>query len=145
MKALATSWPGIYRFSAASWNVTRIWRFSSRSTRILLSHAWLIVSDSGGVQEEAPTLGKPLLILRENTERPEVVESGVARLVGGSPENLANLLEEAYGRGSWADRIGTIKNPFGRGDSGEQIARIIVSGLVVPQAEVASGGVGRDE
>ena len=49
----------------------------------LLLHAWLIVSDSGGVQEECPTLKKPLLILRENTERPEVVASGAARLVGG--------------------------------------------------------------
>jgi len=112
---------------------------------VLLSHAWLIVSDSGGVQEEAPTLGKPLLILRENTERPEVVESGVARLVGGSPENLASMLEEAYGRGSWADRVGTIENPFGRGDSGERIARIIVNGFGAPQAEVARVGVGRDE
>jgi UDP-N-acetylglucosamine 2-epimerase len=73
------------------------------------------------------------------------VESGVARLVGGSPENLAALLEEAYGRGSWADRVGAIENPFGRGDSGEQIARIIVNGFGAPQAEVASGGVGRDE
>lgn len=112
---------------------------------VLLSHAWLIVSDSGGVQEEAPTLGKPLLILRENTERPEVVESGVARLVGGSPENLAAMLEEAYGGGSWADRVWKIENPFGRGDSGERIARIIVNGFGAPQAEVASGGVGRDE
>ena len=51
----------------------------------LLSQAWLIVSDSGGVQEEAPTLGKPVLILRENTERPEAVACGVARLVGGRP------------------------------------------------------------
>lgn len=112
---------------------------------VLLSRAWLIVSDSGGVQEEAPTLGKPLLILRENTERPEVVESGVARLVGGSPENLAAMLEEAYGRGSWADRVGTIENPFGRGDSGEQIARIIVNGFGAPQAEVARDEVVRYE
>jgi len=112
---------------------------------VLLSYAWLIVSDSGGLQEESPTLGKPLLILRENTERPEAVESGIARLVGGSPENLAALLEDAYGRGSWADRVGTIENPFGRGDSGEQIAQIIVNGFGAPQAEVSSGGVGRDE
>src|SRR2546428_4577153 len=50
---------------------------------VLLSRAWLLVSDSGGVQEEAPTLGKPVLILRENTERPEAIEAGVARPVGG--------------------------------------------------------------
>ena len=70
--------------------------------------------------------------------------AGVARLVGGSPENLATLLEEAYGRGSWADRVGTIENPFGRGDSGERIARIIGNGFGAPWVEVASGGAGRD-
>lgn len=91
----------------------------------LLSEAWLIVSDSGGVQEEAPTLGRPLLVLRENTERPEALESGVARLVGSRPEALAVMLEEAYREGSWASRVGRIENPFGNGDSGQQIAGII--------------------
>jgi UDP-N-acetylglucosamine 2-epimerase (non-hydrolysing) len=91
----------------------------------LLSTAWLIVSDSGGVQEEAPTLGKPLLVLRENTERPEVLESGVARLVGGRPERLAFMLEEAYRNDSWASHVERIENPFGKGDSGRRISEII--------------------
>ena len=91
----------------------------------LLSEAWLIVSDSGGVQEEAPTLGKPLLVLRENTERPEALESGVARLVGSRREALGDMLEEAYREGSWASHVGSIENPFGKGDSGQQIAEII--------------------
>ena len=95
----------------------------------LLSEAWLIVSDSGGVQEEAPTLGRPLLILRENTERPEAVASGVARLVGGSPERLANLLEEAYREESWANRIGEVSNPFGDGQSGRRISETILAVL----------------
>lgn len=92
---------------------------------VLLSHAWLIVSDSGGVQEEAPTLGKPLLILRENTERPEAVESSVARLVGGCPERLAAMLEEVRHEGSWASEVGKIPNPFGQGDSGRRIVEIL--------------------
>ncbi len=96
---------------------------------IMLSHAWLILSDSGGVQEEAPTLGKPLLILRENTERPEVLESGIARLVGNCPQHLVAMLKEAYQNESWADRIGKIENPFGRGDSGQRIAHIIAEVL----------------
>lgn len=91
----------------------------------LMSNSWLIVSDSGGVQEEAPTLGKPLLILRENTERPEVLESGVARLVGGCPRRLAAMLDEAHSNGSWVDGVEKVENPFGKGDSGEQISRII--------------------
>jgi UDP-N-acetylglucosamine 2-epimerase (non-hydrolysing) len=95
----------------------------------LLSHAWLIVSDSGGVQEEAPTLGKPLLILRENTERPEAIEAGIARLVGGCPARLMEMLEEAYRTGSWTESVGKIENPFGRGDSGQCIAEVIAQEL----------------
>jgi UDP-N-acetylglucosamine 2-epimerase (non-hydrolysing) len=92
---------------------------------ILLRNAWLIVSDSGGVQEEAPTLGKPLLILRENTERPEVLESGIARLVGGQVETLTRMLEEAYSDEGWNQRVRRVANPFGSGDSGARIAGII--------------------
>jgi UDP-N-acetylglucosamine 2-epimerase (non-hydrolysing) len=101
----------------------------------LLSHAWLIVSDSGGVQEEAPTLGKPLLILRENTERPEAIESGVARLVGASSHRLAGMLTEAYREGSWVEQVERVRNPFGQGDSGERIARIIAKLLSVPATQ----------
>lgn len=97
----------------------------------LLSHAWLIVSDSGGVQEEAPSLGKPLLVLRENTERPEAIESGVARLVGGAPARLETMLEEVYHDGSWQRRLRDGKNPYGEGDSGRRIAECIVKNLTL--------------
>jgi len=91
----------------------------------LLSRAWLIVSDSGGVQEEAPTLGKPLLVLRENTERPEVLQCGVGRLVGNAPARLEALLEEALVDADWFERVRTTPNPFGAGDSGVRIASAI--------------------
>jgi UDP-N-acetylglucosamine 2-epimerase (non-hydrolysing) len=91
----------------------------------LLSRAWLIVSDSGGVQEEAPTLGKPLLVLRQNTERPEAIEAGVARLVGGAPERLADMLNETYADDAWTRRVRETENPFGRGDAGRRIADAI--------------------
>jgi UDP-N-acetylglucosamine 2-epimerase (non-hydrolysing) len=91
----------------------------------LLAHSWLIVSDSGGIQEEVPSLGKPLLILRENTERPECVEAGIARLVGGSPSALSRMLEEAYLEGSWIHSVHKIQNPFGNGDSAERIAKLL--------------------
>jgi UDP-N-acetylglucosamine 2-epimerase (non-hydrolysing) len=96
---------------------------------LLLSSAWLVVSDSGGVQEEVPTLGRPLLILRENTERPESVEAGIARLVGGRPERLAQLLDEAWRPGSWAESAERTENPFGRGDAGKRIADAIAAAL----------------
>ncbi|CAN5802646.1 UDP-N-acetylglucosamine 2-epimerase (non-hydrolyzing) [soil metagenome] len=98
---------------------------------MLLKRVWLIVSDSGGVQEEVPTLGKPLLILRDNTERPEVLDSGVARLVGSQTARLKSMLSEAYKVGSWANKVKSVENPFGRGDSGAQIAAIIAQLLNV--------------
>lgn len=104
----------------------------------LLSRAWLIVSDSGGVQEEAPTLGKALLVLRENTERPEAIEAGVARLVGGSPERLAALLEEQAEDDAWIRRVHEIDNPFGRGDAGERIAAAIERFFAEPRATSAT-------
>jgi UDP-N-acetylglucosamine 2-epimerase (non-hydrolysing) len=91
----------------------------------LAAQSWLIVSDSGGVQEEAPSLGKPLLVLRDNTERPEAIQSGVAKLVGAREGRLAQLLEEAYEKGSWAENVTEVQNPFGDGRSGERIAAIV--------------------
>lgn len=106
----------------------------------LLSQAWLIVSDSGGVQEEAPTLGKPLLVLRENTERPEVLETGVARLVGGKPQALRMMLESAYRDPRWAENIGRIVNPFGSGDSAKRIVQDLDRVLRVPTGVHTSPG-----
>jgi UDP-N-acetylglucosamine 2-epimerase (non-hydrolysing) len=101
----------------------------------LMAESWLIVSDSGGVQEEAPTLGKPLLVLRENTERPEALECGTARLVGGSADRLADMLSEAYSDGSWSESVSQISNPFGDGKSGLRIASLIAEVLGVNSTE----------
>jgi UDP-N-acetylglucosamine 2-epimerase (non-hydrolysing) len=92
----------------------------------LLARSWLIVSDSGGIQEEVPSLGKPLLILRENTERPECIESGLARLVGGNPKVLMEMLEEAYADNSWVNSVHKVPNPFGKGQSAERIVSCVV-------------------
>ena len=97
----------------------------------LMSESWLIVSDSGGVQEEAPTLGKPVLILRENTERPEAVEAGVAKLVGGNPDNLAKMLEEIDADPSWVESVKEIDNPFGDGQSAQRIVSAVANFLGV--------------
>ncbi len=91
----------------------------------IMKSAWLILSDSGGVQEEAPSLGKPLLILRENTERPEAIRSGVAKLVGPGPGSLKQFLEENYAVDTWIKSVKEIGNPFGDGKSAVRIVRII--------------------
>lgn len=88
----------------------------------LLSKAWLIVSDSGGVQEEAPSVDRPLLVIRGNTERPEGIEAGLARLVGESPGALESLLEECHADLGWFERSRPHSNPYGSGDSGRRIA-----------------------
>ena len=90
-----------------------------------MKNAWLIVSDSGGVQEEAPSLGKPLLVLRENTERPEAIKAGVAKLVGGNPRIFKQMLEENYAVQTWIKSVKEIANPFGDGKAAQRIVKII--------------------
>lgn len=95
----------------------------------LMKHAYLIITDSGGIQEEAPALGIPVLVARDTTERPEGVEAGTLKLVGLSKERIfeeANLLlndKEAYNKMSGA------KNPYGDGTSSQQIVQFIKENL----------------
>lgn len=92
----------------------------------LLSDAWLIVSDSGGIQEEAASLGKPILVLRENTERPEGVAVGVARLVGERASDLESLLSEAVADTAWFEHAAQAEKVFGDGQaSGRIITRLM--------------------
>lgn len=90
-----------------------------------LAASWVILSDSGGVQEEAPSLGKPLLILRDETERPEAVSCGVARLVGQSSDRLYGELLELERPDSWVKTVSEVENPFGQGDSAVRILDIL--------------------
>jgi UDP-N-acetylglucosamine 2-epimerase (non-hydrolysing) len=91
----------------------------------LMKSVWLIVSDSGGIQEEAPSLGKPMLVLRENTERPEAIMSGVAKLVGGKPSVLKKMLEENYSIDTWTKSVKEVSNPFGDGRAAKRIVKTI--------------------
>jgi UDP-N-acetylglucosamine 2-epimerase (non-hydrolysing) len=91
----------------------------------LMQATWMIVSDSGGVQEEAPSMGKPLLVLRENTERPEAISAGIAKLVGSRPEALKNLLEANYADETWVRSVREVPNPFGDGHAAARIVRVI--------------------
>lgn len=90
---------------------------------ILRSH--LLLTDSGGLQEEAPSLGKPVLVLRETTERPEAVTAGTAKLVGTKPESIvataAELLSQPAAYAAMANAI----NPFGDGHAAERILQIV--------------------
>lgn len=81
----------------------------------------LIVTDSGGVQEEAPTLGKPVLVLRETTERPEAIEAGTSLLVGTEPEELLAEANRLLDDSMAYRRMATLANPFGDGKAALRI------------------------
>jgi UDP-N-acetylglucosamine 2-epimerase (non-hydrolysing) len=105
----------------------------------LVSRARLIVSDSGGVQEEVTVLKKPLVVVRNNTERPEAIASGFARLVTPGPD-LALALAAALGEADLQARLRDIPSPFGDGKAGVRIARLataLAEGMELPAAELA--------
>lgn len=90
-----------------------------------MQRCYLLLTDSGGLQEEAPSLGKPVLVLRETTERPEAVTAGTAKLIGTNSNSIlkaaAKLLSspEAYGA------MANVANPFGDGHAAERIMQIV--------------------
>lgn len=87
----------------------------------LLSKSHLILTDSGGVQEEAPSLGKPVLVLRETTERPEGVEAGTCRLVGTDIEKIVSQTRELLDNKESYERMARRANPYGDGTSARKI------------------------
>lgn len=92
-----------------------------------LSH--VVLSDSGGVQEEAPALGKPVLVMRETTERPEGVAAGTAKLVGTNPERIVSEISTLLDVPSAYSAMARAHNPFGDGHASERIAGIVAHGF----------------
>jgi UDP-N-acetylglucosamine 2-epimerase (non-hydrolysing) len=91
----------------------------------LMRRATLILTDSGGIQEEAPTFGKPILVLREVTERPEAVQAGCARIVGTDRRAIVAAALELLTDRSAYDRMAQIANPFGDGHASERIVCVL--------------------
>jgi UDP-N-acetylglucosamine 2-epimerase (non-hydrolysing) len=96
-----------------------------------LVNAALLLTDSGGLQEEAPTFGVPTLVLRHETERPEAVEAGCARLVGPKREAIVAAATEVLAGGAAADAMRKVANPFGDGQASRRIAQAVMARLVV--------------
>jgi UDP-N-acetylglucosamine 2-epimerase (non-hydrolysing) len=95
----------------------------------LMRRAWILLTDSGGIQEEGPSLGKPILVMREKTERPEAVRAGTVRLVGTDPDRIVEqaslLLDDQAQYGSMA----RVHNPYGDGRASARISDAILSFL----------------
>ncbi|MEM1867732.1 MAG: UDP-N-acetylglucosamine 2-epimerase (non-hydrolyzing), partial [Thermosphaera sp.] len=93
----------------------------------LMARSYLILTDSGGIQEEAPTLKKPVLVLRETTERPEVLEVGAAKLVGTDPEKIVTETLRLI-RDPWEyKKMAHAGNPFGDGWAAQRIVQILIA------------------
>ncbi len=95
-----------------------------------LSRAHLVITDSGGIQEEAPSFGVPVLVLREVTERPEGIEAGAALLVGTSRERILEEGSRLLNDPAAHARMARTRNPYGDGRAGERIADVLLNALV---------------
>ena len=92
----------------------------------LMNRATVVLTDSGGVQEEAPSLGKPVLVMRETTERPEGVEAGNAKLVGVSREKIVSEMKLLLSDEQERQRMASINNPYGDGQTSKKVADILL-------------------
>jgi UDP-N-acetylglucosamine 2-epimerase (non-hydrolysing) len=90
-----------------------------------LKRAYLVFTDSGGLQEEAPALGKPVLVFREVTERPEAVDAGGAMLVGSDPGAFTSVVNQVWNDPLAYARVAQVRFPYGDGTSGMRIAEIL--------------------
>jgi len=91
----------------------------------LLNKSYIILTDSGGIQEEAPSLGKPVLVLRETTERPEGIEGGTAKLVGTNIQKIISSVSKLIKDESEYNKMSKAANPYGDGNAATMIVDII--------------------
>lgn len=107
----------------------------------LASRSYFIMSDSGGVQEEAPSLGKPVLVLRDTTERPEGVKAGTLKLVGTDPERVKEEMTALLTDPDLYQKMSSARNPYGDGKASERIVQAIQHyyGLVDVVSEFIEG------
>jgi UDP-N-acetylglucosamine 2-epimerase (non-hydrolysing) len=93
----------------------------------LINIAEIMLTDSGGVQEEAPALGKPVLVMRETTERPEGVEAGTAKLVGTDPARIVTEISTLLSDKNAYEAMARAHNPFGDGHSSARIVELLAN------------------
>ena len=92
----------------------------------LMRRSYLVLTDSGGLQEEVPSLGKPVLVLRNVTERPEGIEAGTLKLAGVEKESIYNLTKELLTNQTLYNQMAQAKNPFGDGEASRRIVEAIL-------------------
>ena len=95
----------------------------------MMNKSYFIITDSGGVQEEAPSLGKPVLVMRDTTERPEAVEAGTVKLVGTNKESIINEAQKLLNDENEYNTMSKAHNPYGDGKACERIVEFIKDGI----------------
>jgi len=93
----------------------------------LMTRAALLLTDSGGIQEEGPSLGKPILVMRDKTERPEAVEAGTVKLVGTDQERIVTEASHLLDSDTERARMSRVHNPYGDGHASRHIADAILT------------------
>ena len=96
---------------------------------MLLKHCYLVLTDSGGIQEEAPSLGKPVLVMRNVTERPEAVDAGTVKLVGANAESIVSNIDQLLTDTDTYAAMSRAHNPYGDGSACSKIVKIIMEKL----------------
>ena len=97
-----------------------------RDMHNLIDRSFLVLTDSGGLQEEAPAMGKPVLVLRNETERPEAVEAGTVKLAGTDERNIASLTCELLENNGEYNRMARAVNPYGDGNASRRIVQALL-------------------
>ena len=92
-----------------------------------MNKAYIILTDSGGIQEEAPALGKPVLVLRDTTERPEGIEAGTLKLAGTDEEKIYSLTKELLENKEEYNKMSHASNPYGDGKASKRIVDAIIN------------------
>tara|TARA_B100000945_G_scaffold151896_1_gene121841 strand:- start:2415 stop:3554 length:1140 start_codon:yes stop_codon:yes gene_type:complete len=91
----------------------------------LMKNSYLVLTDSGGIQEEAPSLGKPVLVMREVTERPEAIDAGTVKLVGTEPQKIVKNIQDLLDDSELYNSMSNAHNPYGDGHACDRILEIL--------------------
>jgi len=106
-------------------NIKLVEPFQYEKFIYLMSKSYLILTDSGGIQEEAPSLGKPVLVMRDTTERPEAVEAGTVKLVGSDQDNIIKEVQNLLDDPGEYHKMSKAHNPYGDGNASVKILKIL--------------------
>jgi UDP-N-acetylglucosamine 2-epimerase (non-hydrolysing) len=116
----------VYEILAGQERIHLIEPLDYKSFVNLMDRCYFVLTDSGGIQEEAPSLGKPVLVLRETTERPEAVEAGIVKLVGVDKNRIINEVQLLLNDKTEYKKMAAAVNPYGDGEAAQRTVKILM-------------------